>query len=238
MSAGAARSLVRTALRGLTIGGAGLLLLAATYVVLTVVLGAIPQNRGFVPSVDGVPIYVRTNGIHADLVLPTRHGAVDWSADFPVHHTAGLRAPTGWMAFGWGDRDFLLTTPTWADLRLGTALRAVIGLGEGAMHVEYIEMPTAYKVRRVRISEAEYQRLVSFVRASFVRDAGGAVRLIDAPGYVHSDAFYDAVESYTFWHTCNEWTRRALAHAGVRTPLWAPLDTAIFLQLQQPEARR
>jgi len=232
----AAASVARTTLRVLALALAGLVVLAATYLVLTLVLGAIPQNRGFVASADGVPIYVRTNGIHADLVVPTRHGDVNWSDEFPVQHMGGLPAPTEWIAFGWGDRGFLLTTPTWADLRATTALLAITGLGRGAMHVEYIESPAAYKVRRVRVSETEYQRLVSFIRASFERDAGGKVRRIDAPGYIQADAFYEAVESYTFWHTCNEWTRRALAHAGVRTAVWAPLDAAIFYHLPEPKA--
>lgn len=234
MTIGAASSAARTTLRVFAFAFAGLIVLAATYLVLALVLGAIPQNRNFVASADGVPVYVRTNGIHAELILPTRHGAVDWSGEFSVKHTAGLQAPPEWIAFGWGDRGFLLNTPTWADLRPLTALVAISGLGRGAMHVEYVESPTAYKVRRVRVSEAEYQRLASFVHGSFARNAAGAVQVIAAPGYLNTDAFYEAVESYTFWHTCNEWTRRALAHAGVRTAVWAPFDTAVFHHL--PEA--
>lgn len=235
MNTDAAAAGARTALRVLGLALAGLIVLAATYLVLALILGAIPQNRGFVATTDGIPVYVRTNGVHAELIVPTRHGSVDWSAEFPVHHTGGLQAPLDWIAFGWGDRDFLLNTPTWADLRPLTALVAISGLGHGAMHVEYIESPNAYKVRRVQMSEAEYQRLVSFVRGSFARDAGGAVQVIAAPGYLHTDAFYEAGASYTFWHTCNEWTRRALAHAGVRTAVWAPFDTAIFYHLQPPQ---
>lgn len=233
-----AAAATRSATRIVGFALALLLLLAATYVVLALVLGAIPQNRGFVASAEGVPVYVRTNGIHAELIVPTQHGTVDWSEEFPVRNTAGLRAPTDWIAFGWGDRDFLLNTPTWSDLRPLTALKAVSGLGRGAMHVEYVESPSAYKVRRVKISEAEYQQLVSFIRSSFTRDATGAVQLIATPGYFDNDAFYEAVASYTFWHTCNEWTRRALSHAGVRTPVWAPFDTAIYYQLPEPPPKR
>lgn len=238
MNTGAAASATRTTVRVVGLALAAILLLAATYVVLALVLGAIPQNRGFVASAEGVPVYVRTNGIHAELIVPTHQGGIDWSGEFPVSNTAGLRAPTDWVAFGWGDRDFLLHTPTWADLRPLTALKAISGLGSGAMHVEYVESPNAYKVRRVKISDAEYQRLVAFIRNSFARDANGAVQLIKAPGYFQNDAFYEAVASYTFWHTCNEWTRRALSHAGVRTPVWAPFDTAIFFQLPEPQPAR
>jgi uncharacterized protein (TIGR02117 family) len=142
-----------------------------------------------------------------------------------------LVAPARWIAFGWGDRGFMLTTPTWADLRPGTAITALSGLGRGAMHVEYVDSPGAYDARRVRLSAEQYRRLAAFIRDSFVRDAGGAVRRIDAPGYFGTDAFYEAQPTYTFWYTCNEWTRRALAAAGVTTAWWAPFDIAVMHHL-------
>ncbi len=223
------------AVRGAGIVVAALLAALALYVGCALLLGAIPRNTGFVESENGIPVYVRTNGVHADLVVPTRYGAVDWSLDFPAAHMRALPATTDWIAFGWGDRGFMIETPTWSDLRPGTAIIALSGAGSGAMHVEYIETPSAYRVRRVRLSQSEYEKLVSFVRGSFARDAAGGVRRIDAAGYGGSDAFYEAIPRYTFWHTCNEWTRRALAAAGVRTPVWAPFDTAIMLHLPPGE---
>jgi uncharacterized protein (TIGR02117 family) len=227
---------VKVYLRAAGLAGAALLLALALYIALALVLGAIPRNTGFVESGDGVAVYVRTNGVHAELILPVRHGDVDWSAEFPARHMRSLTAPTEWIAFGWGDRAFMIDTPTWADIHPTTAIVALAGLGEGAMHVEYVETPAAYKARRVRLAPEEYARLVAYIRGSFVRDPDGSVRQIDAPGYFDTDAFYEAVPTYTFWHTCNEWTRRALAAAGVRTALWAPFDTAVLWHL--PPAQR
>ena len=222
--------------RGAGIFVAALLATLVLYIGCALLLGAIPRNAGFVESENGIPVYVRTNGVHAELILPTRSPAFDWSGEFPVGHMRALAAPTEWIAFGWGDRGFMLNTPTWSDLRPGTAIVALSGAGSGAMHVEYIETPTAYKSRRIRISASEYERLVAYIRASFVRDRDGRVRQIDAPGYFETDAFYEAVPSYTFWYTCNEWTRRALASAGIRTAVWAPFDTAVFYHL--PDASK
>lgn len=224
-------------LRGAGLAGAALFLMLTVYVIAALVLGVLPRNSGFVESHDGVPVYVRTNGVHAELILPTRHGAIDWSAEFPVRQMRALPAPTDWVAFGWGDRGFMVNTPTWSDLHPTTAIVALSGLGEGAMHVEYVETPTAYKAKRVRLSAAEYERLVAYIRASFVRDPDGQARQIDAPGYFDSDAFYEAVPTYAFWYTCNEWTRRALVAAGVRTAFWAPFDTAVMYHLPQSPAR-
>lgn len=204
----------------------------ASYLLLAVVLGAWPVNRGFVEASDGVAIHVRTNGVHAEIVVPTRAQGVDWSIDHPPQHFRRLDAPLAWIAFGWGDRDVYLNTPTWRDLSLRTALVALSGRGRGAMHVEYVDRPEAYASRRVRISPAQYRRLVEYLRASFRRDDAGRPIRIVAPGYFDTDAFYEAVPVYTFWFTCNEWARRGLAEAGVRAPAWAPFDTAIFWQLR------
>ncbi len=213
----------------------GLLALAAppaAYLAAALVLGALPVNRSFVEAPDGVAIYVRTNGVHAEIVAPTRAVGVDWSIDHPPQHFGRLAAPLAWIAFGWGDRDFYLNTPTWRELRLRTALVALSGLGQGAMHVEYLDRPEAYAAKRVRISPAQYRRLVDYLRASFRRDDAGRPLRIDAPGYFDTDAFYEAIPVYTFWFTCNEWVRHGLAHAGVRTAAWAPFDNAIFRQLR------
>lgn len=225
---------MRTELKVAGLVVAGIIGLVGMYMIAAVVMGAIVVNRGFVETHDGIPIYVRTNGVHADLILPTRAGTIDWTSDFPSSHMRGVPAPTPWVAFGWGDKEFLTTTPTYAEFSLSTALAALTGLGPGAMHVEYIETPGAYNVRRVRLSQAEYERLAAYIRDSFERDAKGMQRI--GAGYFENDAFYDARPRYTFWYTCNEWTRRALSIAGVRVPAWAPFDTAIFVQL--PPAKR
>ncbi len=225
----------RRGLRALLWPVRGLLALAAlpaAYLAAALALGALPVNRGFVEASDGVAIYVRTNGVHAEIVAPTRAAGVDWSIDHPPQHFGRLAAPLAWIAFGWGDRDFYLNTPTWRELRLRTAIFALSGLGQGAMHVEYLDRPEAYAAKRVRISPAQYRRLVDYLRASFRRDGAGRPLRIDAPGYFDTDAFYEAIPVYTFWFTCNEWVRRGLAHAGVRTAAWAPFDSAIFWQLR------
>ena len=219
--------------RGAGLFVAALLATLMLYIGCALLLGAIPRNTGFVESENGIPVYVRTNGVHAELILPTRSSAFDWSTEFPVGHMRALAAPTEWIAFGWGDRGFMVNTPTWSDLRPGTAIVALSGAGSGAMHVEYIESPRAYKAREVKVSPEQYARLVAFVRASFTRDATGRPHRTNLPGYFSTDAFYEASRGYKFWFTCNDWVRKALSDAGVRAPLWAPFDTALFYQLQK-----
>jgi len=169
-------------------------------------------------------------------VLPAA-APYDWRAELPpadVVDTARLAASPvmDWIAFGWGDRDFFIRTRTWRDLRPRTAASAVLGLGPAAMYVDYLARPQDYRVRRIDLAEAQYRRLVAALRAGFARDAAGRPLRIDDPGYFDTDAFYEGTGRYTAWLTCNEWIRRVLADAGVRTAAWAPFDAALFWQLR------
>jgi len=227
-----AAALPRALVRGVAVLLGVAIVIPAAYVVVALVLALVPLNADFRPSADGIAVYVRTNGVHAELVLPTRSAQVDWSTDHPASDMRALAAPRRWIAFGWGDAAFFASTPTWSDLRAGTAFVALSGLGEGAMHVEYIADPASYAGRELRLSPEQYARLVAYVRDSFERTADGRPIRLGAPGYFDTDAFYAARPRYTFWMTSNEWVRRGLTTAGVRTPAWAPFATALFFQLR------
>jgi uncharacterized protein (TIGR02117 family) len=184
-----------------------------------------------------VPVWLRTNGVHADLVLPA-HAPFDFTREFP---RTALIDPNreasvlsyNWIAFGWGDRAFYLNTPTWADLDAAISWRALTAQGPSAMHVEYVRRPLDYDARPLWLSGGEYARLVAYVRAGFRRDAVGAPIRIDHPGYFATDAFFEGVGSYSAVLTSNEWVRRGLAQAGVRTARWAPFDRALSWQAEQ-----
>jgi len=203
------------------------------------VLGLISVNRDFRSTplaAGGVAIYLRTNRVHADIVLPTHQRSHDWSVTFPATQMRALINPAPWIAFGWGDRAFMLQTPTWRDIRLGTSLRALAGVGPGAMHVEYVARPDDFEVAQLRISEAQYARLVEAIRNSFRYASDGKPIRIDAPGYSDADAFFEAVPVYSWRFTCNEWVRTILSDAGLPAPLWAPFERVLFWHLPTPSA--
>jgi uncharacterized protein (TIGR02117 family) len=214
---------------------------AAAYLALAVALGAVNVNRGFrptSPAAGGVPIYLRTNGVHADIVLPTRQQDHDWSRAFPAAQMRALPEPARWIAFGWGDRAFMLETPTWRDIRVGTGVKALLGLGTGAMHVEYVADPRRYDVVEVHVSAAEHARLVDAIETSFSRAADGKPVLIAAPGYFDTDAFYEAVPVYSWRFTCNEWVRTVLSRSGLPAPAWAPFEQALFWHARNATGHR
>lgn len=207
------------------------------YLLLAGAFGLIGVNREFSSSpvsAGGVSIYLRTNRVHADIVLPTRQRGHDWGATFPAAHMRALLTPAPWIAFGWGDRAFMLETPTWRDIRFGTSFRALAGLGPGAMHVEYVERPHDYDVAHLEISQEQYARLVEAITRSFRLAADGTPIRIDAPGYFDADAFYEAIPVYSLWFTCNEWVRSVLSDSGLPMPAWAPFERTLFWHLPPP----
>lgn len=173
-----------------------------------------------------VDVYFVTNGVHVDVWVPARHAARDWStwlpSDVPVD-------PYGYVAFGWGDRGFFLDVPTWDDLTVGVALRALIPPSPTAMHVSaFVGPPRPHDdVHGLRVSADQYTTLARFIEQSFALDAAGGPRLIDHPGYQPYDRFFEGRGSYHLFRTCNVWTNDAVKAAGHEAALWAPFERGV-----------
>jgi uncharacterized protein (TIGR02117 family) len=190
--------------------------------------GAIPVNAGWRPPAAGVTVYLETNGVHTDLVVPAAAAGIDWRGLVrPEGITDPRYAAYDHLAFGWGEARFYLETPTWADVRPGTVLRAALGSDRTLVHVEHIPAPaTGPDVRRIVLRPEEYRRLAAFIRASFAPAAPGA-RPNVYRGYGDYDAFYSGSGRYDALMTCNAWTGAALRAGGVRVGAWTPFAVTV-----------
>lgn len=178
-----------------------------------------------------IPIYIYTNGVHTDIVMPVKNDLHDWSAKIPFANTASKRTDYTYIGIGWGDKGFYLDTPTWADLKFSTAVKAAFWMSESAMHCSYYRtMTEAADCKKIMISRKQYLDLVKFVDAKFDKNENGNYNLIPTKAvYSDNDAFYDAQGSYSFLNTCNTWANDALKSAGQKAALWTPTDSGIFL---------
>lgn len=208
---------------------AALALLVLGYAAAGLAGGAVPRNVGWTPPVMGVRVLVESNGVHTGLVLPKVAAGADLRDLLPGGDLADPRyAALDHVAIGWGERAFYLETPTWADVRPLTLLRAAVGSDRVVMHVEHVRVPaTGEDVRAVMLRPDEYRRLVAFVRESFA-PVGGGGRRWHRTGYGANDAFYTATGRYSGWRTCNAWTGDALAAAGVRVGVWTPFPVTVL----------
>jgi uncharacterized protein (TIGR02117 family) len=196
-------------------------------------LAWIPTNTDFRPDPSGVEIAVMHNGVHTDLVLPLRNSQHDWwellsPNDFPCNGS-GFH----YVAFGWGNREFYLETPTWADVRVTTVAKAAIGIGTTTLHADLRHElpPTSATCQRIRVSSEQYVRLVEGIRNTLALTDDGRARPIPGAHYYSTDAFYEATGRYHLFRTCNVWTGNILRNAGIRVGFWTPFTSSVFTQL-------
>jgi len=182
-----------------------------------------------------IAIFVMSNGVHTDVVLPVRHEKMDWSSVFPFENTIGKNSNRQYVGIGWGDKGFYLNTPKWEDLKLSTAMVAILGLGETALHVTYYkrvqEDELCYKVM---ISQQQYKMIGDYILGSLNTDLAGKPVCIETTAqYGQDDAFYEAEGAYSLFFSCNTWTNKMLKKAGLPSGVWTVLDKGILRHYQK-----
>ena len=188
------------------------------YWCVAVVAMLIPVNRNFSQTTDGIENFLYSNGVHVDLAVPVANSLKDWRTE-----GLPLRPDTRYVAFGWGERNFFLNTPTWSDFRLTAGMGALLWRPT-LMHVTEWTHPRGDAIR-LTISDWQYARLVAGIRSGF---ADGATQILPGRGYGKQDNFYVGSGHYSIFMTCNQWTNRVLADAGIRAALWSPLPLGVL----------
>ena len=192
---------------------------------------SIPRNPDWREPDRGIEIMVESNGVHTALVLPMVTAERDWGEVFPLTDIAEPDRPYTHVSVSWGERQVFLETPTWWDLKPSTVLRIAGVGGEGLLHVAwYVRPAPGEDIRPLRLTRAEYRRLVAAIDRALPRGEWTA-----HPGYGDYDAFYEAPGSYTVRNTCNQWTSDTLAAAGVKTGWWTPFAGGVMKWV--PEAK-
>ncbi|WP_316802202.1 TIGR02117 family protein [Pedobacter nototheniae] len=179
-----------------------------------------------------IPIYIMTNGVHTDVVIPAKNEQKDWTAEIKYANTISADSTYKYLALGWGDKKFYLETPEFSDLKLNVALGAITGLNSSAMHATYYKnIIEDESCKKMMIDSAQYARLVAYILKSFNKDANGHfVNIKTKANYDHADAFYEATGHYSLFKTCNTWANSALKNCGQKSCLWTIFDTPIFLK--------
>lgn len=179
---------------------------------------------------EEIPIYILTNGVHTDIVVPTRSELKDWSQTVKFSNTQSGDTTYQYLAMGWGDKGFYLETPEWSDLKASVAFNAMFGLGASAMHATYYRgMEEDESCKKIMIGKDQYARLITYLDDSFQKKEGDHYLPIKThANYGKSDAFYEANGRYNLFNTCNTWANYALKACGQKCCLWTAFDTGIF----------
>jgi len=201
------------------------------YLSLASILSIIPYNNSYKEPLEGVEIYILSNGIHTDLVLPAITEYKDWTKEVKFENTLSGDTAMNYLAFGWGDKGFYLETPSWADLKFSTAFKAVFYLDGSAVHTRYYKrMDEDDHCKKIKLTAENYQKLISYIENSFETESSKIPECIKEAHYGSHDSFYEAKGRYGLFNTCNTWTNKGLKICGARACVWTPFDKGIFYQ--------
>lgn len=209
-------------------------LFMASYFLVVIILSFIPVNRKKAQPSEGEYVYLTSDGIHIDIHVPIVTKHYDWTCLFPPSTFKSGQQAYSYITFGWGDWGFYLDTPTWAELKTKTLLKAAFLKTPTVMHVIYSMHPptdTKKKTKRLVLDDNQMQQLNQHILESIKLDQNGVPILIPDRGYEENDNFYFAEGSYHLFRTCNSWVNEAMKKIGVPTSIWSTASLGVFRHL-------
>ncbi|MDR0802812.1 TIGR02117 family protein [Fluviicola sp.] len=206
-----------------------LLVFICTYIFIFLLLSPFTVSKEITTDPKTELIYISSNGIHSDVILPIRHPLMNWETTLNIQQMLAVDTFQTHLKFGWGDKNFFLRTKEWSDMEVGTVVGTVFGRSPGAMHLILCTPKDLDKASlvKIRLTGKQYQRLCSFVKHSFLFE-NRKVKMIENHPYGTYDFFFDSSLEYNMTYTCNTWTNNALKQAGQHVGIWTPFKGAIF----------
>jgi len=198
-----------------------ILLIPVSYLLVSLVLSWITVDQINSASDLNQTIYLSTNGVHLDIVLPKN--AIEDELLSGLKHNVYDQ----YLAFGWGDENFYLNTPTWGDLTFANAFNAVFLKSTSLMHVTRYSNKSVNWVE-VKLSQEEFQKLNHYIFNTFKTDQNGQKIWLSHQGYTPEDDFYKAKGSYSFFKTCNSWVNTGFKQSGLKSCVWTPFDFGLL----------
>ena len=183
------------------------------YLIIAYILTIITVNNTPITPFDNQTIFLSSNGIHLDIVIHKNNLIPELSKGLAI------AKEYNYIAFGWGDKEFYLNTPTWKDLSLKTAFKAMFLPSETLMHVtQYKHQSKRWTM--VHLTRQELEQLNKQINQSF----GATKTVLQNSGYGKKDTFYKATGSYSILKTCNTWVNDMFKKSGLKACLWTPFS--------------
>lgn len=206
-----------------------LLALVLTYVVALLVLPKITIKAETVHQLREINVFIKSNGVHTDIVVPIKNKYYDWNKVIKQKHTLQPDARMNYVGIGWGDKGFYLNTPTWNDLTFETAFKAAFGFSTTAIHVTYYKkILENEKCVKLSLTGLQYKKLCDYILKSAQMENNEFINIKTNAVYGKHDAFYEANGTYSIFKSCNTWTNKGLKTSGQKSCLWTVTDTNIL----------
>ncbi|MFV0541412.1 MAG: DUF2459 domain-containing protein [Aestuariibaculum sp.] len=197
------------------------LLVPIVYLVISLILTIITINRDKKIQNFDKTIYLNTNGVHLDIILPKNN--IDSLVLFGIKHFE----TENYLAFGWGDENFYINTPTWTDLTIKNAFKAMFLKSPTLVHItRYNDMHENWV--EIKVNDTELKKLNAYLLKTFKTDLNGMKIILENKGYSLSDDFYKAKGSYSCFNTCNSWVNTGFKESGLKACFWTPFDFGLL----------
>ena len=199
----------------------GIILIPIVYILISLILTYIPVAEKTQDQPKNQTIYLTTNGMHMDVVLPRQLMTAALLKD--LKQTPDEQ----YFAFGWGEENFYLNTPTWGDLSFKAAFKAAFLRNNTLVHL------TKYSQKRekwipIAVSANQLKELNEAILESFQLNVAGEKLILKGASYGTRDNFYKANGRYSYKHTCNTWGNTILKKSGMKAALWTPFDFGVL----------
>jgi len=164
---------------------------------------------------------------HTEIIMKVSFFKEDFIKAFPslLHNNVN-----GYIAFSYGDRDFMMDESGFDELNITLALRGLFVDTPALIKVGHYAAIAKEKCQEVKLSQKCLSHLKESILRSFVQKDGKNVRYHDRYKryYIY---YYQAKNNYNLFHTCNTWTGDRLREAGVSMPYWTPFAENITSNL-------
>jgi uncharacterized protein (TIGR02117 family) len=201
--------------------------------ILSLILGSLlPRRLGDRAQPCDYKVCVSNLGIHSDIIVPVQNQLFDWRKYLSLKDIGKTDNPDyRYLAFGWGEQDFYMNSPSRIDLKISGAFKALFWPNAAVMRVEgYQKLPKHLDIKCFGVSKTGYLNLVNFIQDTFKTDGQNRKNRLGY-GISPNVSYFAANGIYSLVRNCNSWTAEGLDIAGVNTPIFPSYSGAIMWHL-------
>ncbi|WP_109435200.1 MULTISPECIES: DUF2459 domain-containing protein [Aquimarina] len=197
------------------------LALPMLYIIISLILTYIPVNKQENKNKMTHTVYLNSNGIHLEIIIAKN------DLNKTILKDQVYNSQTRYFSFGWGDKNFYVETPTWADFTFMNGFQALFLNSQALLHVTRYSSVQKNWVA-IKINQAQLKQINLYISDTFRLDFQNKKVLLPGLGYTKNDDFYEALGNYTCLNTCNSWINTGLKQSNMKACLWTPYDFGLM----------
>ncbi len=183
-----------------------------------------------VAAIADKKIFIVNHGWHTSLIIPAvvlKSRLPDLQERFPnASH----------LEIGWGDQGFYQAK----KITLPLLIKALFWPTKSVVHV--VDVPQTVEtyfskseIAVICLNKVQYADLLVFIESSMAKNAKGKL-ITKQKGIYGNSQFYAGIGQYHFMNTCNKWTVKALASAGLNiSPQFKLTASSVMRSLSQQQ---